>query len=178
MELFEMREAFEVAAARLACKKATEADLLQMEIICEQMEAEIGNLDAPDWADLDRLFHETLVQASQNSRLRDGFSTLLGECHYIFYRHPTQWGYPVGGEPEEEETHQQQQEIISLRTAQMKAIVADHRNILQLVRARKADEVQELIRNQIGELSSILVRAIVSKAFSRRSRRAPSRNQP
>lgn len=154
IQLYELREAFEVATARLACRKATVAELLQLEMICDYMEAEIGNYGSLRWADLDRLFHQTMVRASHNSRVVESFDLLLSECHYVFYLHPAR---KVRPHPDEQWIHEH-----------MSRVVEDHRTIVACLRAGDADGVQDHIREQMQRSARSATRSIMSEKLSGR----------
>lgn len=152
-QLYELREALEVASARSACRKATEAELLQMEMICDQMEDEIGNYGSLTWANLDRMFHETMVAASHNLRLVENFELLIEECHYVFYLHPARQVRPNPGE-----------EWIRQH---MSDVIMDHRAIIACIRKGDPDAVQDQIRQQMRRSATSATRSIVSETLSR-----------
>ncbi|HWL54089.1 MAG TPA: GntR family transcriptional regulator [Chthoniobacteraceae bacterium] len=152
-QLYELREALEVASARIACRKATEAELLKMEMICEEMETEVGQYGSVHWASLDRLFHETMVKASRNARFIENFDLLIEECHYVFYLHPARQVRP---NPTKEwiEEH-------------MRKVIEDHRLIIDCLRRGDADGVQEQIRAQMRKSALSATRSIVSTTLSK-----------
>lgn len=152
-QLYELREALEVASARSACRNATEAELLQMEMICDQMEEEIGHYGSLTWASLDRMFHETMVSASHNLRFIENFELLIEECHYVFYLHPARKVRPNPGE-----------EWIRKH---MSEVIVDHRTIIECIRKGDPDAVQDQIRLQMRRSATSATRSIVSEALSR-----------
>ncbi|MFV0415477.1 MAG: GntR family transcriptional regulator [Chthoniobacterales bacterium] len=158
-QLYELREALEVASARAACRKATEAELLQMEMICDQMEEEVGNYGSSKWANLDRMFHETLVAASHNKRIINNFDLLFDECHYVFYLYLARKIRPT---PSEDWIVQH-----------MNSVVDEHRKIVNCIRRGEADAVQDQIRMQLQRAASRAMRAIVEETLSRKQRKEP-----
>ncbi len=152
-QLYELREALEVASGRSACRNATQAELLKMEMICDQMEAEIGHYGSAAWANLDRMFHQTMVAASHNLRLVESFELLIEECHYVFYLHPARKVRPNPGE-----------EWIQKH---MSEVIANHRTIVECIRKGDPDVVQDQIRFQMKRAATSATRSIVSEAFLR-----------
>lgn len=163
-QLYELREALEVASARAACRKATEAELLQMEMICDQMAEESGNYGSTKWANLDRMFHETMVAASHNPRLVKNFELLIEECHYVFYLHLARKIRPNPGE----------EWILQ----HMNQVIEDHRAIIACIRKGDPDAVQDQIRMQMQRAATSAMRSIVAEALSKNGDRpSPMQNK-
>ncbi len=121
-QLYEFRGLLESGVAGAAAEAATESDLTHMEIICEQMEAEIGNVGSGRWAELDRKFHETLADAGHNERFAQALKTLLSECYFVFYFLTAPQTRAV---------------------EQMRDVIKVHRGLLDLIRQRKPEEAKE-----------------------------------
>ncbi|MGH8020776.1 MAG: GntR family transcriptional regulator, partial [Opitutaceae bacterium] len=86
--LHEYREAIELAAARSACHHRTATAIVQLDLICDEMDAEASRAPSPRWFELDWQFHQTIVESSGNSRFINDFDLLMIECNYVFYRLP------------------------------------------------------------------------------------------
>ena len=84
--LHEYREAIELAATRAACHNRTATDLVQLDLVCDEMDREASNAPSSLWLELDWRFHQTLVEASRNERFINDFDLLMIECNYVFYR--------------------------------------------------------------------------------------------
>lgn len=168
LDLFQLREAIEVAAARLACRHASHADLLELEVICNLMEKEIESEEFSQWSNLDCQFHRTMVRCSHNARFIASFDSLIQECQFVFYRHPANWGLPIGKPQGAEAAPTKEEEkaaFLLKRRSQMRLLVEEHRNYLQLIREKDADGVQNLIRTRLQTLSEELVRLLLSRSL-------------
>lgn len=146
-DLLEYREAIEIASVRAACQKCAERGLIYFEVICDQMMEEVGGLVSPRWIELDRRFHQAIVEASENRRFIDDFSYLVSESHYVFYVHPAREALPSrdGGGIE----------------AHMRDVVEDHRKVVSALRARAVDLAVDSLRSHLRTASERLSREIV-----------------
>jgi DNA-binding GntR family transcriptional regulator len=81
LEAYQVREALEATAARLATGRLGEEDLARLEQLTATMEehAERGEVDA--FFEANAAFHAALVEASGNRRLRDLYAQLLGQMN-------------------------------------------------------------------------------------------------
>ncbi|MDQ0111850.1 FadR/GntR family transcriptional regulator [Paenibacillus harenae] len=77
LELLEARESLEVSNSSIAAKKRTDADLLTLAGIIQQMVQTVGN-DA-EGERLDLLFHLTLAKATHNSIMVRLFESIMGK---------------------------------------------------------------------------------------------------
>ena len=64
-EIYEFRSMFESAAAELAARKATEAQIRRLEKNCERLEAEIDNYE--QFVHTDNEFHKLICECTQNT---------------------------------------------------------------------------------------------------------------
>lgn len=147
-QLYELREVLEGAAAAAAARSATESDLTHLEIICEQMEAEAENFGSSRWAELDRKYHETMVDAGHNERFAQILKALLTECYYVFYVLSVERGH-----------YGRSNEETSEKSAH---VIRDHRDLLELVRQGKATEAEEKARKTMRESSVQMTRRMIA----------------
>jgi Transcriptional regulators len=68
-DVLEVRRALEELAVELACKRITDEDLSQLEIISKKIEREVHSLDSIELAELDEKYHDVIYQATGNNRL-------------------------------------------------------------------------------------------------------------
>lgn len=151
-QLYQFRETIEGGVAHAAARAATGDDLLKLDLICEQMEAEVGHYGSARWADLDHRFHETLAQASRNERFARAMKSLLAECHYVFYLHPSHRGRP---RPSAEDAERL-----------MRNVVKDHRALLDLIRAGDADAAEQKARGDMRKSAERASRALMAGDLS------------
>ncbi|MGI6586176.1 MAG: GntR family transcriptional regulator [Lutisporaceae bacterium] len=86
-EIYDMRGALELTAARICINKETVAEELlekEQQMLMLATKAEIDRL-AFVYADMD--FHSCIVKSSENSRLMDAWSKILGPCLVLLYRY-------------------------------------------------------------------------------------------
>lgn len=146
--LYEFREMIEGGVAKAAAKYATESEIVAMEMVCDQMECEIGNYGSSRWASLDHKFHKVMANASRNERFIHALMSLLTESHYVFYLHPARGGRP---RPSDE-----------LARSLMEKVVKDHRSLLELIRLKKPDKAEALARQHMRASADRANREIVA----------------
>lgn len=78
-EAFDLRIVLEVAAARLAATRITAAQLQQLEYACREELLDKGVRDNTIFVEANRLFHESIAEASGNSRLANQAKAMLAE---------------------------------------------------------------------------------------------------
>lgn len=145
-QLYEFREMIEGGAARGAAHRATEADLARLDHINEEMQAQIGDYGSARWAQLDHQFHEAMAECSRNERVISLLRSLLAECHYLFYLYPSRQST---SRPDDAVAH-------------MQDVVNDHKELVQLIRDRKADEAEHRARADIRKSAARVARAMVA----------------
>ncbi|WP_251447656.1 MULTISPECIES: GntR family transcriptional regulator [unclassified Microbacterium] len=117
LEIYEVRETLEAAAARAAANRRTELDLSRLAAIHEEMLALGENLD--ERVALNNRFHETLWQASHNSTLQESIGRLIMRLR----RHPhTTLEYP----------------------GRWERVLTEHQEMLDAIRDREADRAAEI----------------------------------
>lgn len=82
LEIFELRRALEIEAARLAALRRSERDLAELERLLVAREAASREPDQGEFVELDVALHRAIVAASGNSMLTelyDDFTTVLRE---------------------------------------------------------------------------------------------------
>lgn len=145
-QLYELRELLEGGAARAAAKAATDTDIARMEMICDQTEKELTNASSQIWADLDHAFHAAIAEASHNERIARALQQLLTECHSVFY---TSWSARPPAESE--------------MKVQRKAVLADHQELLRLIRSRDAAGAEDKAREDMRLSSDRYVKAMIAR---------------
>lgn len=80
-EVFEIRAALESLAAGLACERATEQELEELQLLANQVWEMAKNNDIENIIQVDTDFHERIYQASRNSRLIQMISNLREQIH-------------------------------------------------------------------------------------------------
>lgn len=146
--LHEYREAIELAAARAACHNRSATDLVQLDLICDDMEREAPNAPSPRWLELDWQFHQTIVEASGNERFINDFDLLMIECNYVFYRLPDTM-IPAASREN------------PLLATLVHGVVEAHRQIGKLIGARDTSGVVEAMRLHLTGLSNRVHRDVV-----------------
>jgi DNA-binding GntR family transcriptional regulator len=152
--LHEYREAIELAAARAACHNRSATDLVQLEVICDDMEGEAPNAPSPRWLELDWQFHQTIVEASGNERFVNDFDLLMIECNYVFYR------LPDTRIPATSRDH-------PLLATLVHGVVEAHRQIVKLIAARDTNGVVEAMRLHLAGLSNRVHRDVVKSQLAK-----------
>jgi len=149
-QLHEYREAIELASVRSACHYRTATTIVQLELICDQMEAEAQRAPSPHWFELDWQFHQTIVESSGNTRFLNDFDLLMIECNYVFYRLPDTM-LPPG--------HREDPLLSTL----VQGVVDAHRQIAHLIEARDTNGAVEAMRLHLAGLSNRVHRDFVKK---------------
>lgn len=154
--LHEYREAIELTAARAACHNRSATDLVQLEIICDEMEGEAPNAPSPRWLELDWQFHQTIVEASGNERFINDFDLLMIECNYVFYRLPDTM---IPAKSKED----------PLLSTLVHGVVDAHRQIGHLLEVRDTNGVVESMRLHLAGLSNRVHRDVVKSQLTKPS---------
>jgi DNA-binding GntR family transcriptional regulator len=154
--LHEYREAIELAAARAACHNRNATTLVQLELICDEMEREAPNAPSARWLELDWQFHQTMVEASDNERFINDFDLLMLECNYVFYRLPDTMI------PAKSRDH-------PLLATLVHGVIEAHRQITKLIAARDTNGVVDAMRLHLAGLSNRVHRDVVRSQFARAS---------
>lgn len=126
-ETMEVREQLEALAARLACRRRTDEDLLALEALLDRTDAvlaEGGNI-----AEVDTEFHIALVDATHNS--------VLVRVLNAFYRFTARRRVVLFSDP-----------------AQATASAREHRRLLRHVRLREEDKAEALILRHMNRARS------------------------
>lgn len=152
--LHEYREAIELAAARAACHNRSATDLVQLDLVCDDMQAEAPNAPSPRWLELDWQFHQTIVETSGNERFINDFDLLMIECNYVFYRLPETMIPATSREN-------------PLLATLVHGVVDAHRQIVKLITARDTNGVVEAMRLHLAGLSNRVHRDVVKSQLAR-----------
>jgi DNA-binding GntR family transcriptional regulator len=146
-QLYDYREFLEGAAARTAASALSDADLVRLQLICEEGQAEVGNYGSARWAELDHHFHAAIAEASHNDRIARALTLLLTECHYAFYLYPAHRGRIA---PSRDDAR-----------AHMQSIVDDHRALVELIRAGDAEGAEQRARADMRKSKRRVTRALI-----------------
>jgi DNA-binding GntR family transcriptional regulator len=152
--LHEYREAIELTAGRAACHNRSATDLVQLELICDEMEQEAPNAPSPRWLELDWQFHQIVVEASGNERFINDFDLLMIECNYVFYRLPDTM-IPAASRNN------------PLLATLVHGVVEAHRSIAKLIAARDTNGVVESMRLHLAGLSNRVHRDLVKSHLAK-----------
>lgn len=121
-DLFEARVEIECAAVRLACERAEDSELLDLSDFLEGSMAESPDASVDRLIELDIRFHDTIAALSRNKVLRQMLSNLNDRIHLI------RW---IAMEGRRDRTQN------------------EHREILDLMRARDTDGAMAVMRGHI-----------------------------
>ncbi len=119
IDAYEVREALEVLAVRLAVPRVTEADLARLEQLIDQMADHARASAIGDFFTANVEFHETLCELSGNSKLQEVHHRLEGEIGRF------------------------QARTLALRGS-LDGSLTEHRAILAAIRQRDAEKAAEL----------------------------------
>jgi DNA-binding GntR family transcriptional regulator len=124
IEAYEVREALEVLAVRLATPRLTNEGLVRLEQLIEAMEGYAGREEVEEFFEANAAFHASLFEASGNGKLRQLYEQLLGQMSSLRRR------------------------SLALR-GNLKQSVEEHRAILAAVAAGEPDRAAELMSEHI-----------------------------
>lgn len=146
-QLYDYRAIIEGGIARSAAGAASEADILRLTLICDEMEAAFDENDTGRWGTLDGKFHEALAEASRNDRFERALKHLLRECFYIFYILSRR---------------SSRRELSAQELASHKQMALDdHRALANLIQAHDAEGAEARARLHILRSADRLVRAFI-----------------
>ncbi len=86
-DVYDVREALEGLAVELAVQRLSDDDLMSLRDLLDQATAALGNNELSLCFDLDRQFHDTLVQLSDNGRLVEFNRILSGSIQVSRWWH-------------------------------------------------------------------------------------------
>ena len=124
IDAYQVREALEVMAVRLAITRITEADLARLDDLIDQMAGHAGRRAIADFFAANVAFHETLCELSGNDKLRETHHRLEGEIGRF------------------------QDRTLALRGS-LDGSLTEHRAILAAIRLRDADKAAQLTADHI-----------------------------
>ncbi len=138
-EFFELREVLESAATRYAARRATPAEIVQLDRLCVQYEREKND---DKWIQLGHDFHTLIIRAARNSRLESVLDALNAQ---IVVSRRT---------------------VACADDVRRRAAVRDHRAIFEAVQARDADRAESLAAEHVRRSYETTLRALVPDAFA------------
>ncbi len=124
IDAYQVREALEVMAVRLAIPRITEADLARLDDLIDQMAGHAGRRAVADFFAANVAFHETLCELSGNDKLQEMHHRLEGEIGRF------------------------QDRTLALRGS-LDGSLTEHRAILAAIRLRDADKAAQLTADHI-----------------------------
>lgn len=142
-QLYEFREALEGVAAAAAARLATPIDLARMESICAAETAELPKPSPDRWVELDSQFHKALGQASHNARIAAQLRLLVDECLALFFVYPQ---LPSG-----------------IMGIDLDGVVANHEQLLGLIRVRDAQAAENEARRVMRESAQRAIDLAIAK---------------
>ena len=140
----------EGGAARGAARRATQADLNRLRLICGQTKESAAKPEfygSDRWAELDHRFHDALAHAAHNPRIASALGHLLTECRYLFYRYLPREGR---GEVSPDEA-----------IGHMHNALRDHTELLQLIESGEADAAEQRARADMLKSAEMVTQAMV-----------------
>jgi DNA-binding GntR family transcriptional regulator len=152
-QLYELREMLEGGAARAAARAATDTDVARMEMVCQQMQTEVGDYGSKHWADLDHDFHAALAEASHNERIARALQCLLTECHYLFYLYPSHYGRP---KPSPEAVNELMQNVVD-----------QHRSLLHVICSGDAETAELRAREHMRISNARYTQVLIARDLAR-----------
>jgi GntR family transcriptional regulator, rspAB operon transcriptional repressor len=124
LEAYQVREALEMLAVRLAVPRLDEAGRARLERLVERMARCAARDDVGGFFEANGEFHWSIVEASGNSRLKDTYRQLI------------------------EQMGRYRTRSLKLRGS-LKRSIAEHRTILRAIRAGDADRAAHLVSEHI-----------------------------
>jgi DNA-binding GntR family transcriptional regulator len=125
-EVYSLRQVLERFAVECACRRATPADLAEMQAVVDEMGLRIQEgITEQEAAELDLRFHDVLYRASQHQRLLSYWTTLRPQIHVF---------------------------LLSRNVANpdfRDSVVRGHQQILEAIRARDLACAQSLIEGHL-----------------------------
>jgi len=146
-QLYDFRAQLEGGVARLAARAATEADLLRLTLVRDQMEAALDDDEPGRWGILDRKFHQALAEACRNDRFEQALKSLLNESFFVFYVLARR---------------SSQRELSADQLARHKReALDDHSALIELVQQRDAEGAEQRARLHILRSAERVTRALI-----------------
>lgn len=142
--LYDLREVLEGGAARLAAQRATSAQIEQIEKIALQEEQLAHDRSKRAvWLKLGLQLHEMIAQASGNSILAETLIRVLDHMRVFVWL-----------------------EVLSEDAEMTEVNCREHSGLIELIKAHRADEAEDLMRSHIRTAKErILKAAVASEAF-------------
>ena len=137
IDAYEVREALESLAIKLAVPRLSVADKAELHRMCDQMERAGTNNDPDRFFELNRQFHARLVRASGNSKLEEVHSQLVAQMGRLM------------------------QQSLQLRGG-IEQSVAEHRAILDAVDADDPERAARLLEEHI-EVPQRVLRSLAAQ---------------
>lgn len=143
-QLYDYRAVIEGGVSRGAATHASEADILRLTMICDEMETLLDVDDSARWGTLDGKFHAALAEAARNERFERSLKSLLRECFYVFYILSRR--------------SSRREMTPAALTAHKKQTLEDHRAIASLIQSGNADAAEQQARLHILRSADRVIR--------------------
>lgn len=152
-EIFQVREALEGVAARLAAENATRAELARLRELVEEMQGVCGKGDVEGMRSLVFEYHQTIHRAARNERLRQILKAL------------------------QDRTRQFQASVFQIRGYPAQ-VCEDYQKLLGALEARDGPLAERLAREHRGESFALRIRLLRERMRAdRTSRAAPAKSK-
>ena len=132
--IFEIRDALETLAMKLACDRATKSQLDRAEECCNQFDNAIGD-PREGGVDWNNLFHEELYKACGNKQL---IATIQNLRDVVQLKHVSQ----------------------SYSNEDFYVFGREHRSILEAVKQRDKNKAEQAVRNHLNTVCSSYIRSL------------------
>jgi DNA-binding GntR family transcriptional regulator len=137
-EIFGLLQVLESYAGRLAADRITEKQLERMEAVCQRAE-QLADGERERLSEVKWKFHELLIEAAENRRLQDLIRTLRASM--------------------------QPYRAVTLTSDEFRGrSVADHREMISLLRAKAGDRVERLMFEHIGIARRVTIAGLRDRA--------------
>jgi DNA-binding GntR family transcriptional regulator len=133
--IFEIREALETLAMKLACDRATQSQLDRAEECCNQFDKILGEPHKEGGVDWNNLFHEELYKACGNKQL---IATIQNLRDVVQLKHVSQ----------------------SYSNEDFYVFGREHRSILEAVRQRDKKKAEQAVRKHLKTVCSSYIRSL------------------
>jgi DNA-binding GntR family transcriptional regulator len=139
IELFEMKELLEGAAARLLAQRGRVPEIDQLEENLRHADEAVAGDDRSRYADLVEEFHDLLIRGADNSKLKSHYRTLMNQLAYSRLVHTSlsQPGRPLQSERE-------------------------HHDVLDLIIEKDGDSAERVMREHVRASRQALLAGLSS----------------
>lgn len=127
--------AVETLSAELACERATDNEITELEAIVADMSARFDSLDSLSMFEIDMSFHSAIARASHNAPLAEIHGTFLARLWRARY-------------------------LAAIRRRNRERVIDHHQGIVRALRARDPDAIRAALDIHLGRLRKDIVEVI------------------